>query len=188
MELTLKERLLLANQYLILEKLYPNEADRYAQFRKALQNGYVQAYGELTQWFSEDELSTEECRKVMDILDMYRVMRAAHARLSDRAAITEHDVTFPGFDGNNESKHFSYAKYLIEDCGRWEEFKGCDLNTHSEMMPVYDRMLAAWNQSKDQVELTREDVLRILNANPWKKRGVTAQGSVSQARNSLENK
>ncbi|MFA0674070.1 YfbU family protein, partial [Vibrio sp. 10N.222.51.A6] len=40
MKLDKKERLALVNQFLILEKLYPEEADYYAQHRQAISEGY----------------------------------------------------------------------------------------------------------------------------------------------------
>ena len=60
MKLNKKERLNLVNQFLILEKLYPNEADYYAEHRQALQEGYELHY----KWIYEnmwDGLSEEEC-------------------------------------------------------------------------------------------------------------------------------
>ena len=52
--LTLKERLLLANQYLILEKLYPDEAEHYAELRKVVERGYALEYIDLVEQFSEE--------------------------------------------------------------------------------------------------------------------------------------
>ena len=37
MKLDKLQRVMLVNQYLILENLYPNEADKYARLRKALE-------------------------------------------------------------------------------------------------------------------------------------------------------
>ncbi|WP_019677381.1 YfbU family protein [Arsukibacterium perlucidum] len=51
----------LINQLLILEKLYPEEADYYAKNRKALENGYELHYSWLTENIS-DGLSEEECK------------------------------------------------------------------------------------------------------------------------------
>jgi uncharacterized protein YfbU (UPF0304 family) len=51
MELTLKDRLVLANQYRILAALYPGEAAHFEKCREAVENGYALDYGELTPEF-----------------------------------------------------------------------------------------------------------------------------------------
>ena len=73
MELTKIERLSLINQYLILEKLYPEEKEHYSELRQALENGYTLHYS----WcfdFLSDDMPIDECKKVLDILDLYRSM------------------------------------------------------------------------------------------------------------------
>lgn len=63
MKLTKIERLLLTNQMLILEKLYPEDARYYARHRTALQEGYAIHYKDLFQHIDDDELLEEACRE-----------------------------------------------------------------------------------------------------------------------------
>ena len=52
-------------------------------------------------------------------------------------------LTFDGFDGNND-RHYGLASFLVQDMGRFEEFKGRPLNSHSQSsMPKYRNMLPA---------------------------------------------
>ena len=72
MNFTLKERLILANQYSILEKLSEDEDDakHYAQMRTIVQDGLTLEYGDLYSGFEKEELTEQQCHEVIDILDM----------------------------------------------------------------------------------------------------------------------
>jgi uncharacterized protein len=61
------ERTLLRNQYAILEKLDPENAERYARFRQIVERGYSIFYNDVL--VDEGELSAADCRYVMDVLD-----------------------------------------------------------------------------------------------------------------------
>jgi len=147
MELSKTQRLSLINQFLILEKLYPEEADYYEKHRIALQQGFQLHY----KWILEnvwDDLPEEECRKVLDALDLYRGIMYSYDALEDKGDLTESKVRFRGFDGNNESHHLAYARYFIVDLDRYEELvrgqEYPDFNSHSPMLATYERMTAAW--------------------------------------------
>ncbi len=56
MDLSLKDRIIISNQLRILEALYPDEADWYANHRKAVEQGYKLHYGWIAEHFS-DEMS-----------------------------------------------------------------------------------------------------------------------------------
>ena len=70
MELNIKERLQLSYQLRILEKLYPDEQEYYANHRKAIEDGYQLHYDWITEHLS-DGLTSEQCTFVLDVLDMY---------------------------------------------------------------------------------------------------------------------
>jgi uncharacterized protein YfbU (UPF0304 family) len=38
---------------------------------------------------------------------------------------------FHGFDGNNETEYMGIARFLVEQLGRFTDFKGRDFNSHS---------------------------------------------------------
>ena len=161
MDLDLKDRIILANQYRILEKLNPDEADHYAQNVKILESGYALDYARFGEHFSE-EMSVDDCREVRDILDMYRSLKNAYSELTDKNGIDPTDWDFRGFDGNDEGSQFSYASFLIEVQGRWRESKIPDINSHWPTLNRYRRMLKEWHASEEKHSLTGEDVRRIL--------------------------
>lgn len=164
MELTKKDRLLFINQFRILEKLYPEEADSLERHRIALEQGYSLHYP----WILEgvwDELPVDECRRVLNALDVYRAITHSYEKLTDKLDLKESDVRFRGFDGNNESHHMSYARYFVVDLGRYDELrKGQeypDFNSHMPMLDEYDRMHALWS-SWGRPQLMSSEKLRAL--------------------------
>jgi uncharacterized protein YfbU (UPF0304 family) len=161
MKLTKVERLTLLNQYRILEKVDPDNASFYGQVCEILRSGYTLDYGlELMTGVDPDEMSEDECHEVRDILDLYRALKKAHRELPE-GTISSKDAEFPGFDGNEESKHFAYARFLIEDQNKWGESKA--VNSHWPHLGKYRAMVAEWKESAQKWELTAEDVKRILS-------------------------
>lgn len=165
MKLEKLERLILVNQFRILEKLYPDEADYYSKHRKAIEEGYVLHYA----WAFEhldDELSVEESDEVLEVLDMYRAITSSYEKIKDKHTIDSPLLKFKGFDGNNESKLMGYTQYFINDLERYEELKYdqpyTDFNSHGRMMHNYRRMLAEWKKCKDRHNLSNEELQRIL--------------------------
>ena len=110
-----------------------------------------------------DELPLDQCREVVDILDMHAALKHSYSRLADpNMGIDPADVSSPGFDGSKETRYMGYAEFLVQTLGRWSEFKNADLNSHCPMLPEYRAMLQRWQASADRHKLTKEDVLRIL--------------------------
>ena len=133
----------LINQLLILEKLYPEEADYYAKNRKALEYGFALHYSWLTENLSEG-LTAEECKEVLDIMDMYRSITFSWSRLHPDEE-TPNNIKFKGFDGNNESSLRSYVQYFIMDLERFDELKYGQsfpsFNSHTRMLERYQNQL-----------------------------------------------
>lgn len=154
----------LINQLLILEKLYPDEADYYAKNRKALEYGFELQYSWLTENLSEG-LTVEECREVLDILDMYRSITFSWNRLNPKERIPD-NIKFKGFDGNNESALRSYVQYFVMDLERFEELKYGQsfpsFNSHTRMLERYKNQLRIWRNF--DYELTEEQIALILEA------------------------
>lgn len=161
LKLTLKDRIILRNQYRILELLDKKESDWYGQAVKILESGYALEYGNLTGAIDPSEISEDTCREVINILDMYRFLQWAFRDLKDKSGIKESELSFPGFDGNNESAHLSYGRFL-NTTKRFEESKV--ENSHMPTLEVYRRMLAAYGKVKDKHQLTKVDVQAILAA------------------------
>lgn len=168
MELSRTERWMLANQYRILEALYPDEADAFAEAREALESGYELHY----RWLAEriydapDTMTAEECTEVVDILDMHRALKRSYEALSDKSGIEEYAIQFHGFDGNNETKQLAYARFFCNlDGGRFTELdRGDDFNSHMPSLDTYRRMLAEWKRLDKSHELSRDQIVKITEA------------------------
>lgn len=165
MHLDKKDRLIIANQLKILEKLYPEEASYYAQHRTAVENGYSLHYSWLFENFS-DEMTEVECREVLDILDMYRAITFSYERIEDPSGINDSWLKFSGFDGNNESRQFSYVQYFIIDLGRYDELKYeaeyPDFNSHMPTLEKYRRMLNHWSSLNRTFHLSKTQLTELL--------------------------
>lgn len=117
----------------------------------------------------------EHVKFVADVLDMWEVLEREFLALSedDKQRLLElspvfgRDVTFRGFDGNNESRERSVAQILINDLERWTLFEGRDLNAHMATIDGYQRMLQAYeglpDESKFERSLSVEEIASVVN-------------------------
>ncbi|MCE9822281.1 YfbU family protein [Vibrio alginolyticus] len=167
MDFTRKERLNLINQYKILAKLYPEEAEHYDELREILEDGYEIFYSMVDQWISND-MPKEEGKFVLDILELYRFIED-YKRISKDENITNHFLSsFMGFDGNNEGEYMAFARFLIIKQGKFSEQKDYlrkndNLNSHTPMVDTYKRMLAKWESFGKPYQLTAEQIQQILD-------------------------
>lgn len=167
MNLDKKERLSLVNQFLILEKLYPDEAHYYASRRKAVEEGYELHYDWIYENLS-DGLNKSECERVVDILNMFRVLHFSSQKSQNEKFTKHYYLKFEGFDGNKEYTYMAYCRYFIVDLDRFEELKYNhefpDFNSHSQRLPKYSAMLNIWDEMSRPYELTDEQAISILEA------------------------
>ena len=175
MTLSKVERLTLANQFQLLSEQDNEYYDkkRCLQFVTILMDGYELLYDDIFSGMDE-EVSSEQCRFVLDVLSMYRIISNSFHRLS-KTTLTEEDIAFAGFDGNEETKEYSFLKFFINDYDRFRELKKnkyMEENSHSRMVPRYIRQLEIFNsiiESKKGTyqphgnELTEEEIKLILN-------------------------
>jgi len=162
-KLSKTERWILANQHRILEALYPQEAPFFAETREALESGYELHYD--PDYIDNDTLSEEECREVLEILDMHRALHFSYAALGDKSGLELERVRFLGFDGNEETKYMAYCRYFCRhDGGRFPELdRRDDFNSHFPMLDRYRRMLDQWRNLDKSHELTKADILKIVS-------------------------
>ncbi len=175
-ELSKKERLSLVLQLRTLQKLSEEEYEKeeYENLITALLHGYTLHYDDLFNEFYEEELSIDECRYVLDILEMYRGIIFSYLELDRNGSIknlTNTDVFFPGFDGNDdkESSYMGYSKYFVRDLGRYDEIRDRthdDFNSHMKMCDKYNRMLQKWKSFDPMVRyrMGEERIKELLNA------------------------
>lgn len=152
-KLTQKDRAM----FLYLLKILKNQGDQeydYDNLIKALQYGFELHYSDVFECLFDEELSAEGCSEVLDILEMYRGIIYSFINLKREGkldSLTEDDVKFPGFDGNNEGKQMSYADFFIKDLGRYSEIDELShgyYNSHSRTLPKYRAMLVKWEEYK----------------------------------------
>ncbi|MGL4875275.1 MAG: YfbU family protein [Clostridium sp.] len=169
MKLSKVERLLFANQFRILEKLYPDDAEYYENSRIALEEGFVGHYGNIFEGISDDELSEEECGEVIEILNMYRAITFSYKNLDDKEGISDADIRFEGFDLNDqyEGKLVVYARYFINNLNRFIELKYgkeyADCNSHCCKIDDYRRMLNIWGELDKKMKLSNSEIKRLVN-------------------------
>lgn len=168
-QLTKVQRLIIANQLRILHHLQ----DDYGSLRiaEALENGYELHFDDAMQHIS-DVFTKDQCRFVLDVLDMHRMMRFAVEENDEELGNLRDRIKFRGFDGNHETDYMAYTNYFMSDPNVYEELKdqgnripfNANFNSHMPMVQRYKRMLEAWKSSPDPYNLSRGDLDRILEA------------------------
>lgn len=168
MEISKRDRLILINQYRILASLNRDEADHYQELITILENGYTVFYSQVDEWIS-DEMPQEEGRFVLDVLDLYRAIEDIK-RASKDSRLLAHDYSFfRGFDGNNETEHMTFCRFLIETQGKFPEqkqylLKNDNLNSHAQMIEKYSRMLDEAKKLPNKWSMSVDEALRVLDA------------------------
>ncbi|AUX31951.1 MULTISPECIES: YfbU family protein [Sorangium] len=164
MKLTKLERLILSNQYRILEALYPKQG--YDRSREIVENGYEQDYERLAEHIDDDVVTTEESKEVRDILHFHRILKQSYDKLDDKSGIEPESIEFAGFDGNDdqESKLLGYVRYYCAPGERkyTELNKGDDYNSHTPMLSTYRTMLKRWHEMGKPVPLTTEQIQKVI--------------------------
>lgn len=161
MELTEKERALFINQYKILGLLDGGNADYYKQLVTILENGYELEYGKLT-YNLPAPLREEDCREVLDILDMFEALQDSYARLADKSGIEEWKVSFMGFSHNTESPLMGYVEYLIKDNRFAHVVKRENLSGPCPNLDRYRGMLERFRKFQSPHTLSKEHILQII--------------------------
>lgn len=166
MELSRKERLILANQHRILELLDEGSADHHRETWQILVRGYELAY----EWVADglwEETPVSTCQEVINILELYRALTFSRERLGEVEDLDEADVEFRGFDGNEESEHYSFASFLVDTQGKWGELSdaGDGLNSHMPMLYRYREMFRVWDEEMGrEPRLNEQQIQRIAEA------------------------
>lgn len=164
--LTIKDRHLFSLIHQVLAKLPagPDEGsdrDEQEQHRRqveVLREGFTGEYWQEFAGFAT-ELSVTDTRRVMDILQMFRVVGSSVQRHLG-AGVTlpdglERRLAYRGFD-HNDGLEGHMAAYVTHQVGRglWSEQRpfvtGPEQgNSHMEMLPIYARMVAEFRRIMD---------------------------------------
>lgn len=113
---------------------------------------------------------------VLEVLEMWDSIERGYDNLSkkDRELIAQEAapfgerVRFPGFDGNTESEYGLIADFLINKMERYPRFANRrGLNPHFPVVPMYERMLSLFKQSRTFGDnLGSEKIIALLRAMP----------------------
>ncbi|WP_215782009.1 YfbU family protein [Paludibacterium sp. B53371] len=167
--LTDVERLILANQYEILSKLEKMDggpdAEEYEQTAEQLRDGHAFLYDGFLNSVLSDKLSEGIEQHVLETLELLSTLKSSYQNLpeSERQDIDEHDVTFHGFDGNNETEMLLFAEALAK-AGRFSStLKRNALNSHCPTYELYARMLRKWKELGEPLyPLSAEHIRQIV--------------------------
>ncbi len=167
MELSIKDRLILVNQYKILKMLDEEEEEpRYDELIEILVNGYEIFYSNFVEYFLETPRA--DSRLVFDVLDMYRAIENyKRENPKDIEIMKHHYGHFVGFDGNDEAGLLLFLKFLLEKQRKYDEELAYrestgDFNSHAPTIKKYSQMLEKWKELGKKFELSREAVLAII--------------------------
>jgi uncharacterized protein YfbU (UPF0304 family) len=159
------DRQMLSLLHRILARVLPEDGsdvdgDAEYQLRRArvIESGFTGEYWQEVAGL-RTELSKRDCGRVLDILDMFRMITFSIRRLEKEGTTvsedTANELEFQGFDGNDglESHMASYVEFLMSD-GRWAELqpqldRNDGGNSHSPVLDTYLRMLAEHRRIKD---------------------------------------
>lgn len=163
---SLRDRLTLSLLHRILARVLPEDAngedgDEEYQLNKAeiLESGFTGQYWLEVAGF-ETELAKRDSERVVDILDMFRIITFSIQRLEkDGTSVDEvlvHDLRFRGFDHNDslEGHMARYVRFLTRDGEHWTELlpqieESDNGNSHMQVLDVYLRMLTEYRRIMD---------------------------------------
>ncbi len=131
-------------------------------------------------WEPEGE-TPEDVSFVCSVLDMWVFIEDSYKNLSkdekenlkEKAYPFGSNVSFNGFDGNNESKFLSIARFYIENMNSFCEFSGRSLNSHAPKVETYQRMLEVFEPMRDAMshsdsyQLSAEQLEQLLKAKKY---------------------
>ena len=159
-KLSYGERRILLNQYEMLRALIPDRSEEFAQAERIVSSGYEDLYGELNG--GVDEIATPGMiKEVLAILDMFRTFDNVY---TEAGSPVPDEAKFQGFDGNNETEHFAFARFFVEDMRRYEEQSGASFNSHAPMLDRYRRMLRTYKTLDLMKSVTVADVERVTRS------------------------
>ena len=188
--MNLFERQVLAGIHRILAHVVPeNGQDEDGDFEyqimraKILEEGYTGQYWFTTAGFST-ELSKHDCARVIDILDMFRMITYSIDHLAKSGAAIDEELArrleFEGFDHNDslEGHMAMYVQFLMRDERKWTELRTQlanhdNGNSHSPTLAWYSRMLSEYRRimdtrkrgyARDRYLLTVKELERLRDA------------------------
>ena len=144
-----------------LAKPQPSREFDFAFISKAIGNGHEWALDWKYDHFTDGPIkSPSEVTEVVEALDMWDALELGISEMDEaqqeqvKEAVGFRQLpSFQGFDGNNESRYMSIARFLVEDLDRWPRFEGRDMNSHMPKRASYRRQLAVFERLVQSLEV-----------------------------------
>lgn len=166
MEMTNAQRLILSNQYSIMEKLEPENALKYKRLQTIVERGYELQMREQIKHYGRIE--ENECRVIIDIMEMYHALQESNNMLTDaeKAHVDQRRLQFLGFDIATEHQAVNYVRFLVDSEGLYPQFDKADhyFNAQMPMLEKYKRMLLTWRNCPRQYHLSATELTQIFSA------------------------
>ncbi|MDW9928053.1 YfbU family protein [Sinorhizobium meliloti] len=143
MSLSYSERLILANQYAILEKLDVENALRHRNAREIVERGYEYLYDTLSPLVEPEFVPAAVGREVCDILDMFRAVEQSATDIGKAAS--ELGANFEGFDPINAHAHYRFCEFVRHTLHYWQDLTNYPDTSHdASSLLRYRAMLLRW--------------------------------------------
>ncbi|NOI67620.1 YfbU family protein [Vibrio sp. 99-8-1] len=166
MEMTNAQRLILSNQYYLMSQLNPENSNKYKRLQTIVERGYALQMRELDKEFGK--ISEDECREVINIMEMYHAMQESYKMLKseDQSSVDQRRLAFLGFDIASEHQLVNYVRFLVDSEGLYPQFDKADhhFNAQMPMLEKYRRMLTTWRNCPRQYHLSSTEFVQIFNA------------------------
>ncbi|MGX9415782.1 YfbU family protein [Vibrio sp. RC27] len=166
MDMTNAQRLILSNQYTLMSQLDPENSTKYKRLKTIVERGYALHMRELNKEFGC--LKEDECREIIDIMEMHHAMQESFKILNDSAQseVEPRRLQFLGFDLAKETQLVNYVRFLVDSEGLYSQFDKGDhhFNSQIPMLEKYRRMLSTWQNCPRHYHLSPAELRQILNA------------------------
>jgi uncharacterized protein YfbU (UPF0304 family) len=166
MKLTEAQRLILANQYLILEQLAGDDDEKvdFSRRRQIVNYGFELEYDALSFGVFAHGISEALCKEVVDILEMHISLSEEYEKTGNLGRLVE--FRSPCFGVDDEAVQAEYARFRVQRSPEYyAKFKSCTFYSAKPMLRQYRSMLAVWrNEKLAGCILGQEAISRILAA------------------------
>lgn len=149
-KLTEVERRILANQELILAKLYPENGKKHYENMRTYKDWFSIRYAQSLD--IKKEMSEELCKEVQEILWMFIKIKDSIKNLSEeeKEGLELSYLEFDGFDHLNDYPYVHYANFLqsipsfyLEDAGK-NSHSPTSLGRYQKMLAYFQDQLSYW--------------------------------------------
>jgi uncharacterized protein YfbU (UPF0304 family) len=105
-------------------------------------------------------MPVEASQEVAEILDMFRAVEQSSMEIGKTTE--ELDVCFEGFDANNDSHHYHFARFTRRKLMNWSELDRYPDNSQTQSsLPRYRSMLEKWRAMGKPVRLSESEIAAL---------------------------